>query len=162
MAFENVTMTKEERDWERTLGIKDQYFNYKHNIEGRPKGSDMTVDRERGIYLFGIKSNQGLREPETENTIHFFMLLWNSGRLYFCANNVCNYDSKEVIWYIREVDLIENETGLSKNELIDYIIESINEYGEKGIAWKYKTNITIYKGIAVFDEAKFNGKWITE
>ena len=158
MAFLNVTMTKDERDWERTLGLKDPYSGYKLDINGRPKGSYMTVDRERRIHLFGIESKKELREPPSENDVHVFMLMWDGGRIYFGANQIINYDAKEVFWGIRGVDLINNETKLSKNEIIDYIIESIEVYGENGLE---DSNNPKYKGKAVFNETVFNGDWIT-
>jgi len=157
MAFINVTMTKEERDWERTLGMKDPRDGYKHDINGRPKGSYMTADRERKIYLFGIDSDKELREPPSENDKHFFMLMWDSGRLYLAANQVINYDVKEVFWNIRGVDLLKNETGLSKKEIMDYITESIEEYGENGLDGSINPK---YKGKAVFNKTVFRGNWI--
>jgi len=158
MAFQNVTMTKEERDWERTLDMKDPRSGYKRDINGRPKGSSMTVDRERRIYLFGIDSDKELREPPSENDIHFFMLLWDGGRLYLAANQIINYDIKEVFWHIKGVDLLINETGLSKKELIDYLTESIEEYGENGLDGSINPK---YKGNAVFKETLYRGNWIT-
>ena len=81
MAFKNVRMTDEEMDWEATLGMKNPSMAYRYNLGRRPNGSDMTVDRERKMYLFGIMADNE-REAPTENTLHYFFFMWEGGQLY--------------------------------------------------------------------------------
>ena len=162
MTFQNVEMTDEEIDWERTLDIKDPRLSYKISLDGRPDGCDMTVDRDRKIYLFGLLSDNG-REPPSETTLHYFFLLWEGGRLYFSAHQEIQYDADgmttEVVWHIAKVDLFQNDSNLSRKQILAFLSEALEKYGEDGVGWEFEPPDPEIPGRANYDGAIFTGNW---
>jgi hypothetical protein len=165
MAFKNVVMTNEEIDWRLSLGIKNQMFEYRYNLRSIPNGSYMTVDRERELYLFGLMADNG-REPPTEDTLYYFYFMWQSGHLYFSSHKEFDeeyLDDNEievVKWHIHQIDLFENNTRLSKGQILAYLAEALGEYGKNGVGWDGEPLVPNLPGRAFFDKALFSGDWI--